>query len=108
MTRFAVCVACLICDFIVRGDRDHHQRGPEDDEHRPKNEVGREDETRCGLHPGRWRHGNRRRSQTHPAEDQGVFLSGFVSTITYSTQYSIILENGPASVVKKSRAQLYQ
>lgn len=55
---------------VFRGDSDHHQRGPEDDEHR-KNEAGCEDETGCGLYPGRWRHGHCRCSQTHPTEDQG-------------------------------------
>lgn len=62
-------------NWVVRGDCDHHQRSPEDDERRPKNEVGHEDKAGCGVYPGRFGHGHGRRPQTHPAEGQGVSLS---------------------------------
>lgn len=65
----------LPLNWVVRGDCDHHQRSPEDDERRPKNEVGHEDKAGCGMYPGRFGHGHGRRPQTHPAEGQGASLS---------------------------------
>lgn len=44
---------------VVRGDCDHNQRGPQDDEHRPQNQDGHQDEAGHSQYPGGRRHGHR-------------------------------------------------